>query len=138
MTEQTAISHNRKVASKVFFGVFLLLLATAPAISWWGDSKETCLGAHSWVNYGKPITIDADGQPAPSIRPLLSTLMCLPTAVLLPLPDPLESPYIRLGRAVIVPFCYLYLILDQRQWRERLQSLAWLTIGILPWPLIWA
>jgi hypothetical protein len=85
---------------KIFLGVLFLLLAWAPAVTWWGDGKEACLGAHSWIHTGKPLTLDPEGKAHVSLRPLLFTVSCLPTATLLPLPTPDESPLIRLARAL--------------------------------------
>jgi len=93
-------THSPNVpAAKVLAGVLFILLATAPALSWWGDGKEACLGAHSWINVGQPLTNGPDGKSMVSVRPLLFTLSCLPSATLLPLPTPDENPFVRLARA---------------------------------------
>ena len=99
---ELALTHRKPsiVAAKIFLGVLLLLLAWAPALTWWGDGKEACQAAHTLVESGKALTSDPQGQVMASIRPLLFTLSCLPTATLLPLPDPDESPVVRLARAL--------------------------------------
>ena len=88
-------------ATKVLAGVLLILLATAPALCWWGDGKDACLGAYSWARVGQPLTDGPDGKTMVSVRPLLFTLSCLPSATLLPLPAPDESPFVRLARAFL-------------------------------------
>ena len=85
----------------VFVGVLLVLLAFAPARSWYGDGEEACLDARAWIDTGLPVQV-VDGKAVPSTRPLMFSVSCLPSVLLAPLPGfgPVEDPIHKLIRGL--------------------------------------
>ncbi len=96
----------------LFLGTLLVLLAFAPARTWFGDGEEACFAAESWLRTGMPVVASASdvssnitsnikAQTRPSMRPLLFTASCVPSVVLAGKPTSGESPPQKLARGLI-------------------------------------